>query len=159
MLAFYLGSPGGGGDVFRGAGDRCFLHNDPKSDCGLVLYPVCRRHKAWACHPADSYTPWDLPLFCDLAGKQTFTQPPTVSNTGVLIQKTVVQEEARNIYISLVVTQSAWTLTPERSQCKHVVITSTQGVHPVFYKEGSGKTFPISYAEFNNDSEVLKNGQ
>jgi len=102
---------------------------------------------------------WELPLLCDLSGKQAFTQSPTVSNTGTLIQKTIVQQEAGNIYISLVVTQTAWTLTPERSQCRSVKLDSTARVHPVFYKDGAGKTFPIGYTEFNNDSEVLKNGQ
>lgn len=104
-------------------------------------------------------TTWELPLYCDLSGKQSFTQAPTVSNTGTLIQKTIVQQEAGNIYISLVVGQTVWTLTPERSLCKSVKLESTARVHPVFYKDGAGKIYPIGYAEFNNDSEVLKNGQ
>jgi hypothetical protein len=95
-------------------------------------------------HTADS---WELPLLCDLSADAS----------GIVIKKTMVEQAGGYIYISLVIGHTVWTLTPQRGQCKTLIITSNHGVHPVFYRDAAGKTFLIGYAEFNLDSTILSN--
>src|SRR5579872_2400333 len=47
---------------------------------------------------------WKLPLQCDMS-----TNAP-----GTLIQKTLVEQKDKDIFISLVLSHVVWTLTPER---------------------------------------------
>jgi hypothetical protein len=98
---------------------------------------------------------WAMTLLCDLSGKQTFTQKPTKIDSGWIIKKTLVTQEGRDIFISLVTSQTTWTMNPDRCLCHSVVIESTPGFHSVFYRDGQGRTFPIGRAEFNMDSAVL----
>ena len=88
---------------------------------------------------------WKFDLVCDLSA----------NGSGLVIQKTVVQQEGKNIFISLVVSRTVWTLTPERGQCKSVVLDSDPGLHQVFYRDAAGKTYPLGFVEFNLDSNVL----
>jgi hypothetical protein len=106
-----------------------------QSKGGIQLGPAIQ-------HAANS---WKLSLVCDLSG----------NSSGLLIQKTVVQQEGRDIFISLVIGQTVWTLTPQRGQCHPVVIDSDPGVHAVFYRDAAGKTYPLGYAEFNLNSDIL----
>jgi len=97
--------------------------------------------------PAIQHAPnsWQLPLLCDL----------TANASGLIIQKTVVQQEGKDIFISLVLGQTVWTLTPQRGQCKPVIIDSSPGVYQVFYRDAAGKTYSLGYAEFNINSDNL----
>jgi len=93
-------------------------------------------------------TTWKLPLACDLSGQQTFTQKPTLVNSGMVIEKTLAEQDRSEIFISLVVAHPLWTLDPNKAQCKTIVIESKPGVYQISYRDGAGKTFPIGIAEF-----------
>lgn len=88
---------------------------------------------------------WELPLLCDLS----------TDASGIVIQKTVVNQDTKDIFISLIISQTLWTLTPQRSQCRPVVVDSSPGLHEVYYRDAAGKTYPIGFANFNLDSTVL----
>jgi hypothetical protein len=98
---------------------------------------------------------WSMEIFCDLSGHQTFTQRPTTVDSGMIIQKTLVEAKGYDIFISLVTSPVIWTSNPDKAKCKGVTIESTAGFKNVYYRDATGKTYPLRQVEFNNDSAVL----
>jgi hypothetical protein len=95
---------------------------------------------------------WRVPLYCDLSGKQTFTQTPTLVNSGMIIKKTIAKQEGHNIFISLQVEKPVWTSNPSRAQCGVILLESSAGVHEVLYKDATGKSVHVGFVEFKMDT-------
>ena len=74
---------------------------------------------------------------------------------GLSSKKTLVQQDGKDIFISLVVDHTEWTLTPQRGQCKPLTLDSELGTHTIYYKDGAGKTNLIGFTEFRKDSNLL----
>jgi hypothetical protein len=88
---------------------------------------------------------WKMGLICDLSAH----------NSGIVIRRTVVTQEDNSIYLSLEISHTAWTMTPERGQCQPVVLESKPGLHTVYYRDAAGKTYPLGHVDFHLDSNVL----
>ena len=74
---------------------------------------------------------WNLELLCDLSGHQAFSQTPTTVNSGMIIQKTLVESKDNDIFISLIISPVIWTSNPDKALCKTVTIESTPGYRQV----------------------------
>jgi hypothetical protein len=98
---------------------------------------------------------WSMEILCDLSGHQTFTQRPTTVDSGVIIQKTLVESKGNDIFVSLVTSPVIWTSNPDKAKCKGVTLDSNAGFHQIYYRDAAGKTYPLRQVEFNNDSAVL----
>lgn len=98
---------------------------------------------------------WNMEMLCDLSGHETFSQRPTVVDSGMIIQKTLVDAKGNDVFISLVTSPVIWTSNPDKAKCKSVTIDSTAGFKQIYYRDASGKTYPLKQVEFNKDSAVL----